>query len=1158
VVSAVPLGVVQTNMSDSNAIKTILFVENDPVSLAMYQNRLQREGFYVKTATDGLAALKILSGPVPDIVVLDLMLPRFSGSEVFKFIRTDPRLRNLPVVIFSNAAMSEWPQDIAVGATQCLLKSESTFPALLQTIHDLLAAVAAGAIPTVPDNLPSNKSPKNEASTRPVVESESPTAPEPTAAKSPGDFFKSALLEIPKLREHCLAYIKAPASDAGKQHVSRLSERIHALSQSANEQGCTHVAQLTKAFAALLAEITVKTSWMTPSVLQTIAQAVDCLNYLLDHAEASKAEPATRPKVLAVDDDPICNRVMVTTLKRANFDIVSMESPLTALQDLQSNRYDVILLDVNMPDLTGFELCNKLRQLSHCKATPVVFITAFNNFENRKQSVLSGGDDFITKPVSPLELALKVTIHLLKSRVQRGNAPVIEPPAASTRNNPPSIPALETTRTIADESSPSHSLVVATTTSGTTDPSETESRNLTPPSPDKTSEESLESVASNRVNQPIPVSAGSEASLTETQAVEKSIPELVGAQVESAPFTAAATNETLTSHIAPSLSQPANAPLPISSVAPTFSEAPMSESPVGNIMTQPASTPFPKEIIRDVFQNAISGNSAALPAEYPAPLPQSPEPVAPLQPVDSPSQFTNLFASTTESATSNDSSTIEGTPMVAPTPLPDVFQMAPPAETVQNDSTPSAATTIPPTAEIPSTFEEFLIIADSGEPFAAAITQDNSPANPTASESIFSAAPDNTVFASASDLNMESVTPDTLNVSSEPQPNSEPFSAVITQDTSVSTMLPTPSEPVVETVTNGPAFSEALPLPSEIETIRIASLPDAQPANPAEMPTGDQDIFQFTEPVKPEGVAITEAELPLSIVSQSTPESIPQGALAIDSCASTIMQPEADAPAFQLENQRNAIEQENTVFCVPPVLVTEANNFHTAVPELPTPTPATEPTAEFGTITVPANDPASPAIAQSVPVEVPLTEPNAIDSNSQAISATPDQAAEQEAPAATLDTPTSEGKSPDTEELTIDFFIQTPVQPLPEVPAASPATSEGPEANPASVQVEPTPASAAFETPAPAESTPTAAEAVVARLPENNPVVPAAVTQSEPNVGSAAPTGKTPEEVFNTIVDEVARLMFGDDDLSEMNLRLVRRALQRQNIPTLLQDLAKK
>jgi CheY-like chemotaxis protein len=110
-------------------------------------------------------------------------------------------------------------------------------------------------------------------------------------------------------------------------------------------------------------------------------------------------------------------------LKRANLDIVSVEDPLEGLKMLQANHYDLVLLDIDMPKLTGFEVCEKLRALPHYKTTPVIFVTAHSNFGNRTQGVLSGGNYFITKPVDPLELALKVTIHLFKAQVQHAGAP---------------------------------------------------------------------------------------------------------------------------------------------------------------------------------------------------------------------------------------------------------------------------------------------------------------------------------------------------------------------------------------------------------------------------------------------------------------------------------------------------------------------------------------------------------------------------------------------------------------------------------------------------------------------------------------------------------------------------------------------------------------
>src|ERR1044071_7913068 len=116
-------------------VTTILFVENDPVALTMYQKRLQREGFHVEAAEDGIAALRVLSEMTPDVVVLDLMLPKFSGKDVFDYMRADTNFKKIPVIIFSNAPRSEWPKDIDSSPTEVLPKSEANFSLLLKLIR---------------------------------------------------------------------------------------------------------------------------------------------------------------------------------------------------------------------------------------------------------------------------------------------------------------------------------------------------------------------------------------------------------------------------------------------------------------------------------------------------------------------------------------------------------------------------------------------------------------------------------------------------------------------------------------------------------------------------------------------------------------------------------------------------------------------------------------------------------------------------------------------------------------------------------------------------------------------------------------------------------------------------------------------------------------
>ena len=119
--------------------KKILFVEDDPVVLTLYRNRLQREGFEVLFAEDGEVALNILSRVRPDLVVLDLMLPKVNGVDVLKHIRADERLKSTPVLILSNAYMTELAQKaMQSGANKGMLKTECTPAKLVEAIRDML------------------------------------------------------------------------------------------------------------------------------------------------------------------------------------------------------------------------------------------------------------------------------------------------------------------------------------------------------------------------------------------------------------------------------------------------------------------------------------------------------------------------------------------------------------------------------------------------------------------------------------------------------------------------------------------------------------------------------------------------------------------------------------------------------------------------------------------------------------------------------------------------------------------------------------------------------------------------------------------------------------------------------------------------------------
>jgi DNA-binding response OmpR family regulator len=415
--------------------KKILLVEDEPSAQTLYRNRLQREGFQISFAEDGDIALNALNSARPDLVVLDLMLPKVNGAEMLNRIRSQEQLKNLPILLISNAYMTEMSQKaMESGATRGLLKTECTPARLVETVRDMLGFESAFALS---ENLSDDKHMEEF-----VAAAERALADEMTLKDTREEFIKKAPAEVAKIREHCLAYVKAGETPAAQEPLNLLYRQVRFFATRAGLSGCVRTALLANAFEALLFETIFKPAKASPSAPQTFAQAVDCLEHLSQDKNARICEAIPKAKILVVDDEPICNFAVVAALKRAHFEPVSVEDPMKAVEMAKDTHYDVVFLDINMPGMNGFQLCEKLRVLPRYKETPMIFITSNGDFRNRAQSILSGGNDLIPKPISPVELVLKTTIRLVSPQKAPSGKKTQEHPASSNDTHVNGVPEI--------------------------------------------------------------------------------------------------------------------------------------------------------------------------------------------------------------------------------------------------------------------------------------------------------------------------------------------------------------------------------------------------------------------------------------------------------------------------------------------------------------------------------------------------------------------------------------------------------------------------------------------------------------------------------------------------------------------------------------------
>lgn len=401
----------------------ILFVEDDPIVARIYSGKLAAADFDVTVAVDGEAAIQRLAELKPDLVVLDLMIPKTNGLEVLRFIREHPDLKTTRVIVFSNAFLNElWDRVAALKADEMLLKSGVTPPALIETISRVLsrppAALAAPPAPAAVSKAaetPAQPEP-TRISTSPEVQAQRESISE-FRARMRADFFAQVPAIANALQLLCREVFEAEDARTQTQRLEALSRRVYFLTHMTSMTGCYPIAQLSSAFEALLFELQASPAAFNDSVRNTISTTVSLLASCLDRADRADEQCLAPTTVLVVDDDEVSSRAVKFALSRANLAVTCIPHPLEALEKLRNDPCDVVLLDISMPAMDGLALCEQMRRLPLHKHTPVIFITSHSDFSMRVRSMQSGGDDLIAKPILPLELTVKVIAHVLKRRL---------------------------------------------------------------------------------------------------------------------------------------------------------------------------------------------------------------------------------------------------------------------------------------------------------------------------------------------------------------------------------------------------------------------------------------------------------------------------------------------------------------------------------------------------------------------------------------------------------------------------------------------------------------------------------------------------------------------------------------------------------------------
>lgn len=124
-----------------------------------------------------------------------------------------------------------------------------------------------------------------------------------------------------------------------------------------------------------------------------------------------------RKRILLIEDDPGTSRIISYALDQAGFEVVTAKDGIEGLSDVKNKAFDLLILDVMLPGLDGFQVCRELRTVHKNSSLPVLMLSAKTQEADRKMGIKVGANDYLTKPIRPAEVVNRVEA-LLTAKTQ--------------------------------------------------------------------------------------------------------------------------------------------------------------------------------------------------------------------------------------------------------------------------------------------------------------------------------------------------------------------------------------------------------------------------------------------------------------------------------------------------------------------------------------------------------------------------------------------------------------------------------------------------------------------------------------------------------------------------------------------------------------------
>jgi len=442
----------------------ILLLEDNEINRDMLIRRLQKKGYSVIFGTNGTEALPKARAESPDLILMDMSMPVMDGWEATQQLKEDSQVSHIPVIALTAHAMAgDREKALAVGCDSYDTKPID-FNRLVETMETLLPEVEPADDPQADERASSDRKERLERLLLRHLRHELCTPinaivgyseilidelPDSADADLRQDLDKvhtaglqlltstNTILDPSQLKENPVAQdISSFSARVRLELLTPLSTVMGYCEMLLEDSPASLKSDLERIGAAAqqLLNMTNDIVNLAQQQLQTLSSQESVLSRLeldnsanqvfaktaerLIHDVQKSAPEGAEGSILVVDDNTINCDLLSRQLERQGYTVTTVTKGAQALEMLTESAYDLILLDIFMPDMNGLDVLSKIKQNPNWQTVPVIMISALDELNSVVHCIEMGAEDFLSKPFNPILLQAKIKACLEKKKLQ--------------------------------------------------------------------------------------------------------------------------------------------------------------------------------------------------------------------------------------------------------------------------------------------------------------------------------------------------------------------------------------------------------------------------------------------------------------------------------------------------------------------------------------------------------------------------------------------------------------------------------------------------------------------------------------------------------------------------------------------------------------------